>query len=390
MDSERKKILFLPSWYPNRTAPGLGNFIQRQAVAVSGFHDVAVLYAVADPSLTEKYEVEIRDNNSVLEIIVYYKKVSDHFPGLSSLLKYQRYFNAWRKGYAQLKTLFGQPDLIHLHVIWRAAIFARSLQDKLQVPLVISEHWSGYLPEDGSYGSPLVKMYTQGIVKKASAVIAVSERMKEAMLWHGLGNDYHIIPNVVDTELFYPALSPPGGKIRMLHVSTVNDREKNISGLLNVISRLSEKRKDFVLEIIGDSEERAAFENKAKKMGILDSQVIFAGYQSIDNVAERMRDSHFFVMFSNYEGLPCVILEAMSSGLPVVATRTGGIPSVVNDERGILVDVKDEEGLLDALDKMIDKWNTYDRGHLRKYSEEHFSYHQVGKQIAAIYERASE
>lgn len=387
MISERKKILFLPSWYPNRTAPGLGNFIQRQAAAVHEFHDVAVLYAVADPSLREGFEVDIYDNNGLLEVIVYYKKASSFFPGLDALRKYQKYFDAWRKGYSQLIALFGQPDLIHLNVIWRAAIFARSLQEKLNIPLIISEHWSGYLPEDGSYEGTIMKMYTKGIVRNASAVIAVSQRMKEAMLSHGLKNDYYIIPNVVNTELFHPAPSLPEGKIKMLHVSTVNDREKNISGLLNVISKLSEKRKDFILEIIGDSEERAGFEKMAEGMGILGKQVEFLGYKTIDKVAEHMRRTHFFVMFSNYEGLPCVILEAMASGLPVVATRTGGIPTVVNNERGMLVDVQDEEGLLNVLDAMIDKWNVFDRDKLRKYAEENFSYHNVGRQIAEVYEQ---
>ena len=387
MDSERKKILFLPSWYPNRTAPSLGNFIQRHAAAVNEFHDTAVLYAVADPSLAGKYEVEIGDNNGVLEVIVYYRKVSSSIPGLSSFIKYRRFFNAYRKGYAQLNSLFSKPDLLHLHVIWRAAIFARSLFERLHVPLVISEHWSGYMPEDGSYGSGPMKVYTQGMVRNASAVITVSERMKEAMLSHGLKNDYHIIPNVVDTALFHPSPSVPAGKIRMIHVSTVNDREKNLSGMLRVIKKLGEKRNDFVLEIIGDSPERAGFEEMAKQMGILGKQVIFSGYRSIDEVAERMRNSHFFVMFSNYEGLPCVILEAMACGLPVVATRTGGIPSVVNDERGMLTEVKDEEGLLNVLHTMMDKWSTFNRDGLRKYAEDNFSYHNVGRQIADVYEK---
>jgi glycosyltransferase involved in cell wall biosynthesis len=385
MNSERKKILFLPSWYPNRTAPALGNFIQRHAAAVSEFHDVAVLYAVADPALSEGFEVEISDHNGVTEVIVYYKKVSSNFPLVSSFIKFRRFFKAYSKGYSQLSGLFGKPDLLHLHVIWRAAVFARSLHERLRVPLVISEHWSGYMPEDGSYRSGAMKAYTQGIVRNASAVIAVSERMKEAMLSHGLKNDYRVIPNVVDTELFRPAQSPPEGKIRMVHVSTVNEREKNISGILRVIKKLSEERDDFILEIIGDSPERAGFEEMGRQMGVLGKHVIFQGYKSIDEVAERMRSSHFFVMFSNYEGLPCVILEAMASGLPVVATRTGGIPSVVNDEQGILVDVKDEAGLKLALQAMMASWNAYDRARLRKYAEDNFSFHNVGRQIAEVY-----
>lgn len=384
--SSRKNVLFLPSWYPNRTAPSLGNFIQRHAVSVSRYHDVAVLYAVADPNLKDKYEFDITEQDGLVELTVYYRKVRTSLPFLSSFLKYKRFITAYRKGYAHLLSLTGKPDLLHVHVIWRAAIFALELNRSRQIPVLISEHWSGYMPEDGSYGTGLQKKITEELVDQAAAVIAVSSKMKEAMLSHGLDKDYHIIPNVVDTDLFHPAVEPSKEKTRILHVSTVNDREKNISGMIRVIKKLSGLRQDFVLEIIGDSPEREGFEKLASELGVLEKHVVFAGYRNIDEVAARMRSSSFFMMFSNYEGLPCVILEAMASGLPVVATNTGGIPQVVNEDRGILVNVGDEDGLLVALMRMLDEHKKYSRENLRKYAVENFSYAHVGGQISEIYE----
>lgn len=384
----RKNVLFLPSWYPNRTAPSLGNFIQRHAVAVSRYHDVAVLYAVADPNLKDKYELDITEQDGLLELTVYYRKVSSTLPFLSSYLKYKRFINAYRKGYAHLLSLTGKPDLQHVHVIWRAGIFALELLKSANIPVLISEHWSGYMPEDGSYGAGLQKKITEKLVDKSAAVIAVSSRMKEAMLSHGLDNDYHIIPNVVDTDLFHPGTESPNEKVRILHVSTVNDREKNISGMIRVIKKLSEIRQDFVLEIVGDSPERPGFEKLAAELGVLEKHLIFAGYMNISEVAARMRAASFFMMFSNYEGLPCVILEALASGLPVVATNTGGIPQVVSEERGILVNVSDEGGLLVALMRMLDEHKKYNRENLRNYAVENFSYAHVGGQISEIYREA--
>ena len=385
----RKKVLFLPSWYPNRTAPSLGNFIQRHAAAVSPFHDIAVLYAAADPSLESKYEVELTEQNGVQEVIVYYRKVTTPLPIVSHFLKRMRLYGAYNRGYNLVKQEFGQPDIVHVHVIWRAILFALQLHRQHKTPYVISEHWSGYMKEDGSYknGFNYRSAVTKAGVKHASAVIAVSERMKEAMLGHALFANYHVIPNVVDTELFRPSQKPAGEKIRMIHVSTVNDREKNISGMLRVVKKLSEKRQDFILEIVGDSPERTAFERLATGLGIMDKHVVFSGYRTIEQVAERMRASHFFLMFSNYEGLPCVILEAMASGLPVVATRTGGIPQVISPERGILVNVGDKEALLAALTRMLDEYKNYNSESLRNYTIDNFSYDRVGRQIAAVYEK---
>src|ERR1041385_7463703 len=142
-------ILFLASWYPNRNFPALGNFIQQHARAASGRNIISVVYASAEKNIPEgKIELIEHHSGNLSEYIVYYGKVQSKIPLVSKLRKRDAYKNAIQVGVENAKKKNGNFDLMHVHVIWPAAIAALSLLKEFKVPLLISEHWSGYLPED--------------------------------------------------------------------------------------------------------------------------------------------------------------------------------------------------------------------------------------------------
>lgn len=391
MDNTKPNILFLSSWYPNRRASTFGIFVQRHAMSVSLYNNVAVLYACIDAELkSNTFEIEAKQNENIFEVIVYYKKVKNNIPFFSSAIKLFRYLKAYFKGYAHIQKHFGRkPDLLHLNVIFPVGIFALLLNYLYSIPLVISEHWSGYMPEDDNYKGSFMKWITSKCVSKAKSVMVISEQMKQSMLAHGLKNNYFIVPNVVDTKLFFPnkELRKQKTFTKIIHVSSINDREKNISGILKSIKTLSKNRDDFSLDVIGDGYERAFFEKLADDYKINNKFVFFKGFKTPKEVAQLMRSSDFFLMFSNYEGLPCVLLEALACGLPVIASRTGGIPSIITEENGILIEVKNENALVDALIKMIDTHHLYSSEKLSNYAAENFSYEKVGRQITEIYKQ---
>jgi glycosyltransferase involved in cell wall biosynthesis len=92
------------------------------------------------------------------------------------------------------------------------------------------------------------------------------------------------------------------------------------------------------------------------------------------------------VLFSFYENQPCVILESLCSGLPVIATRVGGIPELIQDDNGLLVDAGNEEQLLQAMKTMIQKEKNYDRKKISSLASARFSYEYVGKDICSVYD----
>ncbi len=378
MKDSKTKTLWLPSWYPTRKNPFFGIFIQRQAEAVSAFSDVAVLHALA--SDTEGYEFEIT-KQPFLTVIVYYPKTSNKW------LKFFRYFKAIFKGYKIIKTQWGKPDLVHLHVIYSAGLMALWLNIFHQIPFVISEHWSGYRSKELGFSGFFLTRLAYACVKKAKRVIAISPFFASTMQQHQLKNAYKIIPNVVDTELFSPPqyLSNKNAKIKILHVSGLTDKEKNITALLNVLIHLAKKRSDFTCHFVGDDACLPPLIEIAKMQEELNKSVSFEGYLKPNEVAKRMQEADVFVMFSNFEGLPCVVLEAMSVGLPIIATETGGMNEWITDETGRLIEVGDEANLESVLNFMMDNFHQFDPSVIRSKIVERCSYQAIGRDISEVY-----
>ena len=249
-----------------------------------------------------------------------------------------------------------------------------------------TEHWTGYLPSDGSYKGFFREFITKTIAQKANYLAPVSLDLKIAMENHGLKSNYEIVSNVVDIKLFYPEQNKiKKSKTRIIHISTLEDQQKNISGILRAIKKLTENIVDFELFIIGDHPDRKDFEKLATDLGIFNKQVFFLGMKLKEELASLLRESDFFILFSNYENLPCVLIEAIASGIPVIATKVGGIPEHISDKLGIIIPPGDELNFAKAMEKMIHNYASYDVNYLRKYAIDHFSNEKVGEQFQQLY-----
>lgn len=171
----------------------------------------------------------------------------------------------------------------------------------------------------------------------------------------------------------------------MLHISTLRDEAKNFSGILRVVEKLRKQREDFELHVIHDYE-APEFKAFVKEHGLNDC-VIFHGKKNSTEVAEAFSKTDFFVLFSNFENLPCVIVEAFASGVPVLSTNVGGIAEIVNSDRGILVNSGDEDALLQGMNQMLDTYGKYNREAIRQYAQQTFANEIIGKQIYEQYQK---
>jgi glycosyltransferase involved in cell wall biosynthesis len=171
----------------------------------------------------------------------------------------------------------------------------------------------------------------------------------------------------------------------MLHISTLRDEAKNFSGILRTIERLRQQRDDFELHVIHDYE-APEFKAFVKEHNLSDC-VIFHGKKTSSEVAEAYQKSDFFVLFSNFENLPCVIVEAFASGVPVLSTAVGGIAEILSPERGILINSGDEDALLRGMDTLLNHSSDYNHEAIRKYAIETFSNEIIGKQIFEEYKK---
>lgn len=389
MADKKLNVLFLSGWYPNRVLPTLGNFVQKHAESVALHSNVIALNAIADTACVDTFETTETVINNVHTINVYYKKVNHHFPLISQLQKYLRFKNAYALGLELVKQKFNHIDIVHHNILYPTGIIARNMKKQWKTPYIITEHSTAYLKTKNTQLPFLEKYISKKIAADASCITPVSNDLKKAMQSIGLAGNYEIIYNVVDTHLFQPLSNKAvSSKIKFLHISTLDDAHKNISGMLRAIAKLSEKRNDFEFYIMGDGDTSPHIQT-AKELNIYNTFVFFEGTKTTVEVAAHMQTSDCFVLFSNYENLPVVIIEALACGIPVVSSNVGGIHEHITSEMGILVEARNEQQLTYALDKMIGaiQNKNYKPEQLAAYAKENFSYEKVSEKFHHLYRR---
>ncbi len=155
----------------------------------------------------------------------------------------------------------------------------------------------------------------------------------------------HLLPGGVDTARFAPTDAPPAARPFRIGMVGGLRPEKNIHRGLRVIARL---REEVVLDIVGAGPEDAALRESASKLGV---SAKFFG--SVSDPASLYRSWHALLLTSDTEQRPFAVLEAMASGLPVVATDVGDIGLMVAPENQPFIrPVTDEGGLAEALDNL--------------------------------------
>ncbi len=371
MINNKLHILFLCGWYPSRVLPANGDFIQRHAEAVATKHKVSVLHIISDSSLTQSRELSTNTLHNVTTHIAYVK------PSNNPLVKMARFFSAFKV----LLSKIDSYDIVHVNKLFPFGIFAIFLKKFRKVPYIISEHWTGYHFPQANTISRMEVFLSKKIAKHASFVCPVSRDLQGAMENIGLKGNYEIVPNVVAVEKFKPFYETSRGVFTMVHISNMLDVHKNVSGILQTIALLKNKIPDFRLYLIG--------ENSLKYKGLtttlnVEDKVVFVDHVSHDKVVAYLQKADLLVMFSNYENLPCIILESFACGTPVVSTDVGGISEFFPKDFGFLVSPKDTDQLLESLLKVYyQPINQKEKMH--QYAIENFSKESIVDIFTRLY-----
>ena len=351
-------MLHLPKWYPHRYDDQDGDFVARHvaAIAAHGGADAAVLFAtVARGPLASLVEVEEDFSGPLPTLRYYYRAAPTGLPPLDKPLKLLLCYWCLLRGYRRLRQHWGgqAPDLVHVHVLLRTGLFAWALRAVRGIPFVVTEHWTLYLPARAGGISWLRRWLTRAVVRRAAALHTVSANLREALAALGATNERAmVIPNVVDTEQFRPADASARQAGTLLHAAAFNEDAKNLRGLLRAVASLRGQVPGLRLRIAGYGPDEALVRRQAEGLGLLaDGTVVFLGKLAHAQVAAEMQRAACFVLFSNVENLPCVLIEAQASGLPAVATRVGGVPELLPDDGryGQLVPPGDEAALAAAV-----------------------------------------
>ncbi len=261
------------------------------------------------------------------------------------------------------------------------------------IPYIISLRGGdvpGYLPASLSLYHNLTAPLSRIVWRSAAAIIANSKGLASLAERFAANREIGIIKNGVDTQIFRPSPArPESGSICILTVGRLH-YQKAIDVLLRAFAAIVEpQRAQIRLVIVGDGPEKSSLLDLARQLSIAE-QVDFLGWVDRTQLPELYRQADIFAFPSRDEGMPNAVLEAMASGLPVVATPVPGIEELVtSDETGLIVPMEDHASLAAALLRLATSESLrFSMGTAgREKVERHFSWKASAEAYLALVER---
>ncbi|WP_458071082.1 glycosyltransferase [Rhodanobacter sp. BL-MT-08] len=354
--STRLKILVLTNLFPTPWDPLRSAFNLQQFERLGLLHDVDVLTAVdfRERLRGARGRVDVANLSTDHFTFVYPPLIGRALHAMCWLvcLLVQRGRRLRAKRYDCILASWGYPD----------AVAAGWLARMLGVPYVVKLHGSDI---NVQASHTLRRWQIRGALQKAGAVIAVSRALASKAI--AIGADrlrVHTLYNGVDGDRFKPGsraaarrqLELADGSPLLLFVGNLK-QTKGCMDLLEAFSGLLSVRPEARLAYVGSGPCMSELLERATVLGC-SQQVQLVGSVTHVGLGDWFRAADVLCLPSHNEGVPNVVLEAMSCGTPVVATRVGGIPEVVPALAGVLVLPRDRPSLQAALIEASERqWN---------------------------------
>lgn len=372
------KILFVSRGYPTAkyTLNGIFEFDQAKALATRG-HEV--IFATVDLRSIRRWrrwgrESLVKDGIKIEAINIPLGRFPDwilHSVGIMGLKYLCR--ECLRK--------YGKPDIVHAHFTGSAYISVKAFHDK-HLPIIMTEHSSAI--NQARLSESLIKT-ARYAYENVNEIVAVSPGLQNSIL-KKFGYHSKYIPNMVDLETF--GLEEAVKSSAHYKIVTIGNLIplKAMDILIKQFARFKAIVADSRLEIFGDGPERKNLELLIKSLNIEDS-VKLNGICSRQIIAATLKRSDAFVLASRSETFGVAYIEALSCGVPVIATRCGGPEAFVHKGNGILVPVNNEEALLEAMKSMYRNKDLYNREQIAAETARKFSPDAVASQLEEVYQK---
>ncbi len=371
-------VFFITQWFPTAQQPISGFFVLEHARGVSQIHQVSLLHIQGvDKTLKQPALITIEEDRKGLMIY--------HLSYQRSVIPYTTWIRQWiaaKHVFDQVERQFGRIDIIHANVN-NTAMLAVLLGRLAGIPVVISEYSSAY---GRKLFTPRQALLVRYFMNQTDLIMPDSDSLKEYMRDFGVTKPMIRVHNVVDTELFYPAVH--GERVVSPHREIIIvarlSEEKAVHLAIEAVGRLQKRNMYIFLHIVGDGPEKTRLEALVKRLGLTE-WVQFHGYLTKLEIAKLLRRASAFVLTSLWESKPSVVLEALMCGIPVVAPAVGGIPEVVPQECGQLFEPGNLDDLTDRLLGLLSNFDAYDNELIHQYAIDNFSAMAVNKILDHIY-----
>ena len=242
-----------------------------------------------------------------------------------------------------------RPAVLHAHWIVPGGLIAAIVGRLWSIPYVVTAHGADGFALRGK----VARRVKQWVLSRAAAVLPVSRDLAQAL---GLAvTSTTVVPMGTDLSAMSAGPRPDPAPGRLLFIGRLAAK-KGVDVLLHALADVPQA--DLV--VVGDGPDAAALRDLSAQLG-LEERVTFAGRLPRDSVAQQLRRAAVLVIPSrtaddgDRDGMPLVLPEGMSAGVPVVASRLGGLAEYVEDERtGLLVEPDDPVALAAAVRRLLD------------------------------------
>ena len=273
----------------------------------------------------------------------------------------------------------GHIDIAQAHFTDNG-VYANKTCKRYGIPLVVTEH-SSKINKDTL--SPSVQKWALNAYKNADCLLAVSHALAKRIYKH-TGITAQVIPNIVDLSCFHYVQRPGNNGFRF--VSTGNlIQTKGFDTLLKAFAQAFPDDSTVRLTIIGDGQERQNLESLCMQLGISD-KVTFTGRLMRDRLQAEYENADAFILASRSETFGVSYIEAMATGMPIIATKCGGPEDFLNEHNGFAVPVDDVFSLTQALVQMHEKIGRFDHIKISDEVIEKFSPDTIAKQLTQCFE----
>jgi glycosyltransferase involved in cell wall biosynthesis len=343
------KVLILTHEYPP-VGGGAGNashFFSKELV------QLGVKVNVVTSSFNHLLPNESTDGISIFRIPCSRKKIVNSNP----LEQTSFFWASWRWILKQLDQL--QPDCIIAFHTFPAGLTALLLKKQKKIPYIAmlrGHDVPGWSPQEMKFYHFIAKPMIHAVWKNASHIVANSLGLQKLAMKNSAHKRIQVIENGVDAGLYKPDPSVKKSVDEVVVLACGRLKIQKRFDLLLDAARICIQKESsikIIIKIAGEGPEYSKLRNLCRKYGI-DNRVTFLNWLDRSKLLEEYQAADIFVSTSDYEGMPNVILEAMSSGLPVVATQTQGSEELVeNNVNGFLIPTNGVENLSHALLTLI-------------------------------------
>ncbi len=254
-----------------------------------------------------------------------------------------------------------KPDVVHTHSFFGIGLEALLTGARLGIPIIGTNHttiagFGPHIPISVHWATAYVSWF----YNRCALVTAPSRSVFDELGSGRLRQPYHVISNPIDTDLFAPVHADDCIAVRArfrLSAPTITyagrlGPEKNVEVLLRAVAMLRDIGVAAELAIAGHGSQEPTLRALARELGIA-QQARFLGTLPQDELAQVLRISDVFAIMSTSETQSMVMMQAMASGVPVVAVNARALPEFVGPANGVLVDPHDPGQLARALGDLL-------------------------------------